>query len=168
MEILNSTTNDTDRIFNLYDAAVAFQKTRFDKHWQTFDRELVNTEIEEGRQWKILEDGAIACIFASVFSDPFIWGDKNNTPAIYLHRIVTNPLFRGRNYVLSIIEWAKVYGKKMNKDYIRIDTWGDNQYLIDYYIKCGFTFLGLMIPEDTATLPGHYSGVSLSLFEIAI
>ncbi|PSL44223.1 ribosomal protein S18 acetylase RimI-like enzyme [Chitinophaga niastensis] len=168
MEILNSTMNDIDRIFDLYDDAVAFQKTRFNKHWQSFDQEMVATEIKEGRQWKIVEDGATACIFASAFSDPFIWGEKNTDPAIYLHRIVTNPLFRGKNYVLTIIEWAKVYGKKMNKDYIRIDTWGDNQYLIDYYVKCGFTFLGLMTPEDAATLPSHYSGISLSLFEIKI
>jgi RimJ/RimL family protein N-acetyltransferase len=48
-----------------------------------------------------------------------------------------------------------------------MDTWGDNQKLIDYYQKCGFKFLGIIIP-DQAGLPKHYNGISLSLFEIEV
>ena len=49
-----------------------------------------------------------------------------------------------------------------------MDTWGDNQKLIDYYTACGFEFLGLVEPTRSPDLPKHYEGISLSLFEIKI
>ena len=47
-----------------------------------------------------------------------------------------------------------------------MDTWGDNQKLINYYQACGFDLVGVMTPGESATLPKHYSGISLSLFQI--
>ncbi len=168
MTIKNSTPKDIDLIFALYDAAVAYQKTKFNKHWQPFDRDMVTAEIAEGRQWKIVEDGQVACVFAVAYNDPFIWGEKDREPSIYLHRIVTHPDFKGRNYVQEIIKWAHQHGKETGKQYIRLDTWGDNEELIAYYQQCGFRFLGVITPTQTDQLPKHYSAISLSLFEIKI
>lgn len=168
MEILNSTTADIPSIFKLYDAAIAFQQTKFYKHWQGFDVLLIEKEIEENRQYKIIEDGTIVCIFAVTFNDALIWGDKDKEPSIYIHRIVTNPLHRGKNYVKNIIEWAIYFGTKNNKQYVRMDTWGDNEKLKEYYTLCGFTFLGLTHTIANDALPKHYQGIQLSLFEIAI
>lgn len=53
MEIVHATSNDVAVIFDLYDKAIEFQKTVFDKTWLGFDHELVETEIAEGRLWKI-------------------------------------------------------------------------------------------------------------------
>jgi ribosomal protein S18 acetylase RimI-like enzyme len=166
--IVNSTVNDIEEIFKFYDIAVAYQKTKFHKHWQSFDNGLVQTEINENRQWKIIIDGATACIFAITYKDPFIWGDKDKDPSMYIHRIVTHPDFRGKNLVTEIVKWAKVHAKKEKKKFIRMDTWGDNQKLIDYYQKCGFKFLGVITPTETKNLPKHYSAINLSLFEIAV
>jgi len=168
MQILNSTIADISVMQELYDIAREYQKEKSTRHWLTFDPVLLKKEIEEKRQWKIVEEDTIACIFLTAYDDPFIWGDKNNDPSIYLHRIVTNPLYRGNNYVLKIIEWAKGHAGEMGKKFIRVDTWGDNPKLIDYYIKCGFNFLGIITPEATDKLPEHYSCISLSLFEIEI
>ena len=49
-----------------------------------------------------------------------------------------------------------------------MDTWGDNEALINYYTKCGFTFLGTITPTASKQLPKHYSAIFLSLFEIAV
>lgn len=168
MQIINSTPNDLTSIFELYDQAIEYQKKVFDKHWQGFDKDLVATEIAENRQWKILVDGQIACIFAITFNDAAIWGEKDQQPSIYIHRIVTNPLFRGGFYVKHIVEWAKKYAKSQDKRFVRMDTWGDNQKLIDYYTQCGFTFVGLTTPTNRGTLPKHYSAINLSLFEIEV
>jgi ribosomal protein S18 acetylase RimI-like enzyme len=168
MQIINSTPEDTSTIFKFYDYAIAYQKTKFNKHWQGFDAELVETEIKENRQWKITEGGTVVCVFAITFNDSIIWGKKADEPAIYIHRIVTHPDHRGKNYVNTIITWAKKYCKENNKQFIRLDTWGDNEKLINYYINCGFIFLGLSKEMDSENLPSHYSGVTLSLFEIKI
>lgn len=168
MKIINALISDIDNIFSLYDAAVEYQKTKFYKHWKGFERPLVETEIRENRLYKIVEDENIACIFSVVYNDPVIWGEKDKDPSMYLHRIVTHPSFRGRSYMKVIIEWCKEHGRQNNIRFIRMDTWGDNEKLIGYYVSCGFRFMGLTTPQLTAQLPKHYSDIHLSLFEIEI
>ena len=168
MQIINSTEPDIETIFTFYDYAIAYQKTKFNKHWQGFDLDLVEKEISENRQWKIIVDGEIVCVFAITFNDEVIWGERDKQPSIYIHRIVTHPDYRGKNYVKDIVEWAKEYGKENNRQFIRLDTWGDNEKLIQHYTNCGFTFLGLSPEMKSELLPKHYDSLRLSLFEIAI
>lgn len=168
MEFLNSETGDFDEIFRLYDAAIEFQKTVFHKAWLPFDRTLITREIAEKRHWKIVVDKKIACIFSVAFDDPLIWKEKSVEPSIYIHRIVTNPEFRGQKFVPIITDWSKDYARSIGKKFVRMDTWGDNQKLIDYYTACGFEFLGVITPTKSADLPKHYDGITLSLFEIKL
>ena len=168
MPILNSTLSDLDTILSLYDSAIEHHKKVFHRHWQGFERTLIENEIKEGRQFKVVVDGHVVCIFAITFNDPLIWKEKDKIPSLYLHRIVTHPSYRGNFYVRMIVAWAKEYGKQHGKRFIRMDTFGDNQKLIDYYVQCDFTFLGLTTVEKARDLPLHYEGASLSLFEIEI
>lgn len=162
-----STINDIDVIFQFYDSAVAYQKTKFDKHWQGFETELIKKEIAENRQWKIIIDNKIACVFAITFEDKSIWKEKNDDKAVYFHRIVTHPEFKGQNFVKKIIAWGKQFANEKKLEYLRLDTWGDNIELIEYYQKCGFEFLGIITPDYNG-LPKHYDGIMLSLFEIKL
>jgi ribosomal protein S18 acetylase RimI-like enzyme len=166
MEIITAEPSDLEQIFDLYDKAIEFQKQVFDKHWLGFDRNLVDREIAEGRLWKMLEDGEIACIYSVAYEDPLIWGKDSGSSAMYIHRIVTNPEFRGRGYARLITGWARNHAQENDLRFVRMDTWGDNQKLKDYYQDCGFRFVGPMSPEESETLPKHYRGISLSLFEI--
>jgi ribosomal protein S18 acetylase RimI-like enzyme len=165
--IVNSTPSDIDTIFDFYDDAMAYQKKVFHKQWEGFDRTLIEREIRENRQWKIIVDGEIACIFVLTFDDAVIWGERDQQPSIFIHRIVTSSKFRGGNYVQIIIEWSKDYCKKNGKQFIRMDTWGDNQKLINYYVKCGFNFVEIIDLDNTEGLPKHYKG-TLALFEIPV
>ncbi|WP_339658779.1 GNAT family N-acetyltransferase [Flavobacterium frigidarium] len=167
MKIASSTVSDIDSIFKMYDLAVAYQKTKFNKHWMGFDREMVLNEIAETRQWKIVIDDEIACVFAITFEDESIWKEKNADPSVYFHRIVTNPKFKGQQFVTKIVQWGLAFAKEKKLNYLRMDTWGDNEELINYYQKCGFDFLGVIIPEYKG-LPKHYEGISLSLFQIKV
>src|SRR5262245_19937057 len=168
MLIINSALEDIDTIFTLYDEAIKYQQKVFGRHWLGFERSRIEAEILEHRHWKIMVDGQIACIFSVTFSDPLIWKEKDNDSSIYIHRIVTNPSFRGNAYVREIVAWARRYVKEIRKRFIRMDTWGDNQKLIDYYLSCGFEYLGDTTPEKTDKLPKHYEGISLSLFEMRV
>lgn len=166
MEIVTAEPADVEKIFDLYDRAIEFQKQVFDKHWLGFEPVKVDAEIAEGRLWKILETGEIACIWSVAYEDPIIWGENSGDGAMYIHRIVTNPNFRGRGYVRTITEWAKTHAQQNGLRFVRMDTWGDNRKLIDYYRDCGFEFLGLTTPNESDTMPKHYKGITLSLFEI--
>lgn len=168
MKFLNTEIEDIDEVFRLYDLAVEFQKTKFHRSWLPFDREMIEREIAEKRHWKIPVEGEIACIFSLAFNDELIWREKDLEPSIYIHRIVTNPEFRGLKFVPKITEWARVYAKSLGKKFVRMDTWGDNQKLTDYYVGCGFEFLGVTTPEKTGEMPKHYEGITLSLFQIKL
>lgn len=168
MKIQNSTLNDIHEIFRLYQIATDFQKTRFAVQWPQFEKSLIQTEIKENRQWKIVDNDKIACIWATTFEDPQIWEDRNEDPALYIHRIATNPDYRGQNLVSQIVEWAKGFAKENHKKFIRMDTVGNNAGLISYYSKCGFDFLGLQKLKNTEGLPAHYHNATVSLFQITL
>ena len=169
VQIQNSNISDIDEIFRLYKIATDFQKTK--KHsvnWPEFEKSLVETEIIEKRQWKIVINNKIACVWATTFNDPEIWEERNIDPSVYIHRIATNPDFRGQNLVEQIVTWVKVFAKENNKRFVRMDTVGNNQGLINHYTKCGFDFLGLLKLKNTVGLPAHYHNATVSLFQIAL
>jgi GNAT superfamily N-acetyltransferase len=167
--LLRSTPDDIDEIFRLYHLASAYQiAVKGTVVWPEFERIMVVQEVAEGRQWKLLLDNTIACVWAITFDDPEIWGQRNADPAVYIHRIATNPDCRGRGFVAAIVQWSKEYARQHQKRFVRLDTVGENHGLIAHYTKCGFTYLGLTELTDTATLPAHYHKATVSLFELAV
>jgi GNAT superfamily N-acetyltransferase len=168
MKIENSTKEDIEEIFRLYKVATDFQKLKFSVHWPSFERSLVEAEITEHRQWKMIIDNKIVCVWATTFSDPQIWEERDDTPSVYIHRIARDPEFQKHKLVGKIIEWAKDYAFVNHKKYIRMDTVGDNPGLINYYTKCGFDFLGLSSLKNTAGLPAHYNKAIVCLFQMEV
>ncbi|WP_378188429.1 GNAT family N-acetyltransferase [Aquimarina sp. W85] len=110
----------------------------------------------------------MACVWATTFSDEQIWEEKNVDAAIYIHRIATHPNFRGYNFIRTIVAWAKDYAKKNAKNYVRLDTLGDNRKLIAHYANAGFDFLGMQDLKDTSSLPNHYKTAPVCLFELEV
>ncbi|WP_162618560.1 GNAT family N-acetyltransferase [Pedobacter yulinensis] len=167
MHIIPSELQDLQLIFDFYALAVAHQKRVFNRHWQDFDPDMVQAEIREQRQWKVLIDNRPAAVFATAFSDPLIWTEAEPVSAIYLHRIVTHPDFRGRNLVQSITDWAVAYARQKGLSFVRMDTWADNDKLLKHYTACGFRHAGTVTPKSKG-LPPHYAGITLNLFEIDV
>lgn len=168
MNIQNSISKDIDEIFTFYKSATELQKSFGMVQWPVFDRAMVESEINENRQWKLIIDNRIVCIWATTFDDPEIWGEKNNDPSVYIHRIATHQDFKGNNLVKEIVSWAVNYAKINHKNYVRLDTIGGNLKLIQHYQNCGFDYLGLTKIENSQNLPAHYFNATVSLFEIKI
>ncbi|HTL10471.1 MAG TPA: GNAT family N-acetyltransferase [Chitinophagaceae bacterium] len=169
LTITNSVAADVDAIFDLYAAASRLQAAKGAVVWPVFERALVENELLEHRQWKMIApDGSIACVWATTFSDPMIWEEKNDAPAVYIHRIAVQPGFRGQQLVAGIVAWAREYAALHKKKWIRLDTVGQNEGLIQHYTRCGFQFLGLYRLKNTTGLPAHYQNASVSLFELPL
>src|SRR5450432_952004 len=168
MVIKNSTAEDIDEILRLYKIATAFQQTKGSVGWPVFERSLVEREIKELHQWKLTQQDAIACVWATTFTDPLIWEERNEDPSVYIHRIAVNPSFRGKNLVMQMMDWAKNYALANNKKKLRLDTVGENKGLIKHYTNCGFNFLGLSKLKNTNGLPTHYENATVSLFELEV
>jgi ribosomal protein S18 acetylase RimI-like enzyme len=172
MDFALTTIDDLPVIRELFAAAIAYQKVKFGKHWNGLNEAQLIAEIGNGHHWKVIEASSIAAFFSIAFTDALIWGEWDADPAIYLHRIVTNPGFRGRGYVRAITDWAAAYGRKAGAAFIRLDTDVDNSRLNMYYRECGYNFCGVkkFMDKDRANsaIPLHYFGSGLSLFERAI
>ena len=167
MTIKNVTASDIEKIFALYKIASNYQREKKTVIvWPDFDREMVLNEIAENRQFKLLVNNEVVCIWAITFSDEQIWEDSNTDSAIYIHRIAVNPNFRGNNYIATITNWAKEYALKKEIQFIRLDTLGENKNLITHYKNAGFHFLGLFNLKNTSNLPDHYKLAPVCLFEI--
>jgi len=168
MKIENSQPTDIARIFELYKIATEYMKSKGQVYWPSFQKELIENEIEEKRQWKLSIDGEIACIWATTLHDELIWAGHTQEPSVYIHRIATNPEFRGQNLVQKLVTWANAYGLSQNLLYIRLDTVGLNKGLINHYQKHGFDFLGAKALKDTTGLPDHYQEGEVCYFQKAI
>lgn len=169
MTISNSTLDDIPEIFRLYKIATEYQKIKFPGNiWPEFDKDFIATEVIENRQFKLVIGSKIACIWAITFNDAKIWEDKENNDAVYLHRIATNPDLRGMNFVKIIADWSKDFGKKENKKFIRMDTCGQNDRLINHYKNAGFQFLGMKKLKDSSGLQEHYQNADVCFFEIEL
>jgi len=156
LEIKNSTLTDMTTILRLYDAASDLQMQKKVVVWPKFERSLVEREIQEKRQWKIMIDNEIACNWSITFEDKEIWEDKDDNNSIYIHRLAANPAFRGYRFIDVIVPWAKAYALSKGRRYVRLDTLGNNTRLIEYYTSAGFDFRGIFKITNTENLPDHY------------
>lgn len=165
IQIINTDLNDIDITFKFFDGAIAYQQKNGYELWPQFERKLIETEIAEKRHWKIKDGNMIVGVFSVMYNDPIIWGERDKDPAVYLHRIAANPVCKGKGLMRIIKDWTSEHAKQHNKRYVRMDTWGNNEILRKYYIRCGFNYIGQQYLKDTEGLPGHYGGSHLSLFQ---
>lgn len=165
VEIINSTLHDIETTFSFFDAAIAYQKRNGYQLWPQFSREMIETEIKEKRHWKIIDKGKIVCVFSVMYNDPVIWGELDKDPSVYLHRIAVNPETKGKRIMVVIKHWGIEHTREMGKRYLRMDTWGNNEIIRNYYIQCGFNYIGQTQLITAEGLPEHYGGNLLSLFQ---
>lgn len=158
--------DDLEAIMRLYANASSLQRSKGMVTWPEFPTSLVEEELEAGLQWKGLVDEEIACVWAVAFQDPLIWGERDADPSIYLHRIATDPAHRGQGLVGRIVVWAERLCRERGLRFIRLDTVGHNEGLINHYTRHGFTFLGAEALSDVAELPRHYAEDVVLRFEI--
>lgn len=169
MKVENCVMADADEIILLYETARNLQAQRQMVVWPFFEKNFIEKEIAEKRQWKIVSDNTIACNWVFTFEDKEIWGERDQNDSIYIHRICTHPAFRGNRSIDTIIQWSKQYAEQLRKQFVRLDTLGNNTKLIEHYTSAGFDFLGMNRLADTSNLPSHYQNEpNCCLFQIDV
>ena len=168
INIHNTTVDDLDFIYHLFDEAILYQKKKGFPVWNGYDKNVLKADVKNKLQYKITEDDTILCVFSICLHDPIIWREKEKEDAIYLHRIVVNPRYKGQKQFEKILSWAKGFAKRKNLSYIRIDTWGDNQSILNYYQSYGFKFIENYTTPTTENLPIQHRNLYLALLEYCI
>jgi ribosomal protein S18 acetylase RimI-like enzyme len=162
----HTTIADLEIIYWLFDEALIYQQKRGFPVWNGYDKEVIKTDIEQRLQFKVLISMDILCVFSICLNDPVIWREKNQGDAVYLHRIVVNPNFKGQKQFEKVLTWAKKYARDKNLKYIRMDTWAENDNIIQYYKSFGFQFIEDFTNPDTLELPVQNRNLKIALLEM--
>jgi ribosomal protein S18 acetylase RimI-like enzyme len=167
-QIVNTTPKDLSFIYELFDLSVKYQEARGYPSWKNYDKAALSQDIENKNQYKVIFDAQVAIVFSVRYADKIIWREMDRGDAIYLHRIVVNPAFKGQKLFGQILKWTIDHAKQKKLEFIRMDTWADNPQIIDYYKSFGFNFMGNYTTPDTAELPAHNRNLALALLELKL
>jgi ribosomal protein S18 acetylase RimI-like enzyme len=168
IKIVNTTKDDLDTVLWLFEQAMDLQGKNGYKVWEGIDKIALEKDIKEGLQYKIVKDNDILCIFSVQYNDPFIWRERDQNDAIYLHRIVVNPNFKGQKQFQKVLNWAKQFARQNNLKFVRMDTWADNKKIIDYYKTFGFGFIENYKTTDATELPIQNRNLNVALLEMEL
>ncbi|QEH43814.1 GNAT family N-acetyltransferase [Chitinophaga sp. XS-30] len=168
IRIIQTTEEDLDLVKRLFRQAMDLQGKNGYKVWQEIDPEALLKDIRSRSQFKILQGEEVLCIFSVQHNDPFIWGERDRNDAIYLHRIVVNPAFKGQKQFEKVLDWAKAYVRQHGLRYVRMDTWAENDRIIAYYMSFGFVFLGHYKTSDAPELPLQNRNLHVALLELEV
>ena len=164
-DIINTNPEDLPIIYRLFDQAIEYQKINNYPVWPDYDRKVLQEDIDCDRQFKLISEEEIACIFSICGSDPVVWREMNKVPALYLHRVVTNPKFKGQRLFQSVLDHAIELAGSNNVKLIRLDTWAHNEPIKSYYLSFGFDIVEYFTTPDTDELPLQQRGNDVVLME---
>ena len=166
--IRNTEPADLFEIFTFFEESVKYQEARGYPSWRNMDRSAVIRDMQSVNQFKIVSDRVIAIVFSVCYTDPVIWREKENGDALYLHRIVVNPVFKGQKLFGKILEWSIAHAREKDLRFIRMDTWQANPNIVEYYKTFGFRFVENYTTPDSPDLPTHNRMLALTLLELPI
>lgn len=166
--IENTRQEDLDFIFWLYEEAIYYHKQMGYNIWQGYDKDVLQQEMQKKLQHKLIINDKIALVFSAIYSDKLLWKDRDQDDAVYVHRLVVNPEFRGNKLFGLVFQWLIQDAKNKGRKYLRLDTWGDNPKMIGYYESFGYKFIMNFSSGDDSRLPIPHRNMFFALLEYEI
>lgn len=163
--VRHTAAEDLANIYQLFEDSILYQEKNGYPVWRNYDRNAIVKDINDGNQYKILIDDELALVFSVAYRDRIIWREHDKGDAIYLHRIVINPKFKGQRLFGAVLDWARRHIVEKKLRFVRMDTWAANPTIIDYYKTFGFQIIEHYTTPDTAELPVHNRNLALTLLE---
>jgi ribosomal protein S18 acetylase RimI-like enzyme len=166
IKIVKAEPDDVSLVCDLFEKAIHFVKISNYIGWKNYDVDFIKTDIGNGLLYKIVVDAEVAGIFSVCYTDKLIWRERETGNAMYLHRIVLNRDFKGVKIFNIVLDWAIRHAALRNLDCVRMDTWADNEKLINYYKTYGFRFIENYTTGDTSDLPIQHRNLKVALLEL--
>jgi len=167
-KIENTTSADLQVVYDLFELSIIYQEKKGYPVWKNYDKSALVNDVNNKNQYKIIIDEQISMVYSVCYSDKILWRQMENGDAIYLHRIVVNPQFKGKRMFGIILEWAIQHAKSKGFKFIRMDTWADDPDIINYYKGFGFYFIEDFNTPDIPELPVHNRNIPLALLEYRV
>lgn len=168
IKVIPTTKEDLELVSKLFEQAMKWQGKKGYKVWDRIDKTALEKDIENQLQYKILNGNLILCLFSVQYHDPFIWRDKDQDDALYLHRIVVDPNSKGQRHFQKVLDWAKQCARTKGLKFVRMDTWADNDKIIAYYKSFGFVFIENYTTTNDPELPIQNRNINVALLEVKL
>src|SRR5258706_1196908 len=121
-KIENTSREDLEFIYQLFDLSVKYQESGGYPTWKNYDKDALIKDVENKNQYKLIVDSQIGIVFNVRYADKIIWREMDREDAIYLHRIVVNPVFKGLKLFGESLSWAIDHAQQKTLSCIRMDT----------------------------------------------
>ena len=167
-KVENTTKADLPFIYWLYEQAIGWQAQNNFNVWKGYDKEILDREMKEGLQHKLMIENNIALVFSAIYNDKYLWHERDQDDAVYVHRLVVNPGFRGKRLFGEVFNWLIADAKNRKRKYLRLDTWGDNPKMIAYYASFGYRFIKNYSSGNDLELPIPHRNLFFALMEYEI
>jgi ribosomal protein S18 acetylase RimI-like enzyme len=131
--------------------------------WPVFELARVLDDIDNDRLFVLMDKQLVVGSVTISESDPLIWSD--NTPALYIHRLVVARDLKGLNLGKLIVDKIEEKAIERDKSALRLDCWANNERLKSYYERIGFVKLTNVTIGDVPSLPLHYRNSTTTLFQ---
>lgn len=149
-EITRATLEDAPDVIDLLKETARWVKDKHVRQWSDLldgklDPLIISTIVQH-ETFMIKKDGQLVATFSlnevQIDLDKRVWGELDDG-AVYLHKLAVSPRHIGSGLGKEIIAYAAQYVKEKGKPYLRLDCVGDNEKLVNFYTKCGFTKVGM-------------------------
>lgn len=164
-KLIHTTKSDLEFIYYLFERAIEYQRGNNYTVWKGYDKNALTNDIENQLQYKVVQDGETLCVFSICYSDKIIWRELEKGDALYIHRMVVNPKYRGQKQFAKVLSWASKTAKEKELSFIRMDTWADNPKIVEYYTSYGFQFIENYTTPNTKELPIQHRNLGLALLQ---
>lgn len=99
----------------------------------------VRKSIAAGETWIAdVDDVPAATIAIDEWANPGLWTASELRESVIVHRMITNPVFRGLGLGKVLLDHADRIAQQRGKRYVRLDAWTSNADLHGYYQQLGF------------------------------
>ena len=153
----------------IYAEAAAWQQAEAVNLWPPFSIEFLREQAAQ----KLLilsfdtDDNVCGC-FGIAYDDPYIWSERNQDPALYIHRLAIRRSAAGQGFTAAALSWAQEEARQQGLHYLRLDSWADNPRLCAWYERSGFVCLGEHAIPAKHDMPSHYDGITVRLYQIEL
>lgn len=142
-----ATLRDIPRILQIKDLAISHMYHHQIFQWsESYPSEEILKQDIGSNELYVIEDQGLLVGFACINTDQspeyqsLTW--TTSPKAYVVHRLAIDPTCTGKGYATQLMDFAKTLAKSQNTFAMRIDTFSQNTFAQQLFLKLGYTYIG--------------------------
>lgn len=153
IHVFQAKPEDTEAVLQLLISTAEWLRSKGSSQWNALlrgeDSHRTPEAIARGEVY-IFEKGGVLAGMVMLMQkasswDQELWREEGHESSIYLHRLNINREVAGGNLGEAIVRWAESGIRFPGKDRIRLDCVAGSAKLNEFYLKCGYTYIGTAV-----------------------